>query len=320
VHLTLIAPADYARDVLPLSSSVWAAGRSLEEYIEDFTAVAGSAFGKRRFRTIGLQIDGSIVVSCKRYERELRCGAQLLRAVGIGAVFTPPELRGRGYASAMIGALLDRERAAGTDIAYLFADIHPSFYERLGFIALPSRSISLRADTLPATRLLVAPVEDGDWLAIRRCFEALDSRRPLAFRRTPLIWEWMRTMARTDRSDSGRVALLVRANRGAGAYVVGRRFPKLDAFALDEFGYTGDDGFDAIAPLIRSAAGDLRRVTGWLPPDIARSAIPRGAVRKRKNAILMIAPLSGPARASWRSNAEAVLADDADRCWSTDHI
>jgi GNAT superfamily N-acetyltransferase len=320
VHLTTIAPADYARDVLPLSSVIWAAGRSLEEYVDDFTAIAACAYGKRRFRTIGLQIDGAIVVSCKRYERELRCGEQLLRAVGVGAVFTPPPMRGRGYASAMIGALLDRERAAGTDVAYLFTDIHPSFYERLGFVALPSRSISLRADSLPATRLAIAPVEDSDWTAIRRCFDALDNRRPLAFRRTPLVWEWLRTMARTNRSESGRVALVVRVPRGVGAYVMGRRFPKLDAFALDEFGYTGDEGFDAIAPLIRSAAGDLRRVTGWLPPDIARSAIPRGAVRKRKNAILMIAPLSSHARATWRRSSAAILADDADRCWSTDHI
>jgi len=320
VQLTTIAAADYARDVLPHSSSVWGQGRSLDEYIEDFVAVAASAYGKRRFRTMGLRIDGSIVVSCKRYEREIRCGERVLRAVGIGAVFTPPELRGRGYATAMIGALLDSERTLGTDLVYLFSDIHPAFYERLGFIALPSRTISLRADTLPATRLAIAAVGDGDWTAIRRCFEALDSRRPISFKRTPLVWEWLRTAARVKRVDGQRIALVVRNARNASAYVFGRRFPKLDAFALDEYGYTGDDGFDAVAPLIRSAAGDLRRVTGWLPPDVARPAIPRGAVKKRKNGITMIAPISQPARAAWRRHAAAILGDDADRCWSTDHI
>ena len=320
MQLTTIAAADYARDVLPHSSSVWGQGRSLDEYIEDFVAVAASAYGKRRFRTMGLRIDGSIVVSCKRYEREIRCGERVLRAVGIGAVFTPPELRGRGYATAMIGALLDSERTLGTDLVYLFSDIHPAFYERLGFIALPSRTISLRADTLPATRLAIAAVGDGDWTAIRRCFEALDSRRPISFKRTPLVWEWLRTAARVKRVDGQRIALVVRNARNASAYVFGRRFPKLDAFALDEYGYTGDDGFDAVAPLIRSAAGDLRRVTGWLPPDVARPAIPRGAVKKRKNGITMIAPISQPARAAWRRHAAAILGDDADRCWSTDHI
>lgn len=320
MQLTTIATADYARDVLPYSSSIWAQGRSLEEYIHDFVAVAGSAYGKRRFRTIGLRADGAIVVSCKRYEREVRCGDRVLQAVGIGAVFTPAELRGRGYASAMIGTLLDSERAAGIDVVYLFSDIHPTFYERLGFIALPSRTISLRADKLPATRLDIAPVTEADWTAIRRCFDALDSRRPISFKRTPLVWDWLRTSNRLNRTGGQPVALIARRGRNADAYVFGRRFPKLDAFALDEYGYTGDDGFDAIAPLIRSAAGDLRRVTGWLPPDIARPALPRGAVKKRKSAILMLAPLSQPARASWRRNGPAILDDDADRCWSTDHI
>jgi hypothetical protein len=320
VQLTTIAPADYVRDILPASSSVWGYGRSLDEYVSDFVAVAASAYGKRRFRTIGLRLDGSIVVSCKRYEREIRCGDRVLRAVGVGAVFTPPPLRGRGYATAMIGALLDSERAAGTDVAYLFSDIHPVFYERLGFIALPSRTVSLRADMLPATRLEVGAVGDADWTAVRRCFDALDARRPISFKRTPLVWEWLRTSSRGNPTDGQRIALIVRHARTARAYVFGRRFPKLDAFVLDEFGYTGDDGFDAVAPLVRSAAGDLRKITGWLPPDVARPALPRGAVKKRKNSVTMIALLSGPARAAWRRHSAAILADDCDRCWATDHI
>jgi GNAT superfamily N-acetyltransferase len=320
VQLTTIATADYARDVLPHSSSLWAGNRSLDEYVRDFVAVAASAYGKRRFRTLGLWIDGSIAVSCKRYEREVRCGERILRAVGIGAVFTPVELRGRGYASALIGVLLDSERAAGTDLAYLFSDIHPAFYERLGFIALPSRTFSLRADTLPATRLEIAPVIDSDWSMIRRCFDALDSRRPIAFKRTPLVWEWLRTATRVSPSDGQRIGLIARRTRSAAAYVFGRRLPKLDAFVLDEFGYTGDDGFDAIAPLVRSAAGDLRKITGWLPPDVARPALPRGAVKQRKNGVTMIATISRSARAAWRLQASAIQADDADRCWSTDRI
>ncbi len=320
MQLTTIAPADYARDVLPHSSSLWAQGRSLEEYIDDFVAITASGYGKRRFRTIGVRVDGSIAVSCKRYERELRCGDRLLRAVGIGALFTPPALRGRGYASAMIGTVLDTERDAGTDIAYLFSDIHPVFYERLGFIALPSRTLALRADALPAARLAISAVEDADWSAIRRCFDTLDRRRPIALRRTPLVWEWLRTSARAQRGEGQRVALVVPRGRTADAYVMGRRFPKLDTFVLDEFGYTGDDGFDAVAPLLRSAAGDLRKITGWLPPDVARQTLPRGAVRKRKNGITMIAPLSRVARTAWRHHAAEILGDDADRCWTTDHI
>ncbi|GAC1416098.1 MAG: hypothetical protein NVSMB64_26310 [Candidatus Velthaea sp.] len=320
MQLLTIAPADYARDVLPLSNELWAEGRTFEQYVDEFHQIAASAYGRRRFRTLGLRVDGDVVASFKRYERELRCGSLTLRAAGIGAVFTPPDLRGRGYASAMLGAFLDAERAAGTDVAYLFSDIHPSFYERLGFIALPSRSISLRADALPARRLDIAAVEDADWTAIRRCFDTLDARRPIAFKRTPLVWDWLRLCARSTKPDGQRINMIVRKNRGAIAYVFGRRFPKLDAFVLDEFAYTGDDGFDAIAPLLRSAAGDLHKITGWLPPDVARVALPRGAVKKRKSAVMMVALLSSAARAGWRRTSAAVLEDDADRVWGTDHV
>jgi len=320
VQLTLIPPDDYARVVLPDSAALWAQGRTRDEYASDFHDIAASSYGKRRFRTLGLVVDGRIVASCKRYERELRCGERTYAAAGIGAVFTPADLRGRGYATAMLGAFLDGERARGTDLAFLFSDIHPAFYERLGFVALPSRTFSLRADSLPARRLDITPIGAGDWGGVRRCFDALDGRRSIALRRTPLVWEWLRIASRSHVANGARVELQVRKGKTALAYVFGRRLPKTDAFVLDEFAYTGDEGFDAIAPLLRAAAGDLRKITGWLPPQIARAALPRGAVKRRKSGIAMLVPLSTAARLAWRTEAAAVLADDADRCWPTDHI
>ncbi len=320
VQLSLIPPDDYARVVLPDSAAMWAAGRTHDQYIGDFHELAASSYGKRRFRTLGVVIDGRIVASCKRYERELRCGDRTYTAVGIGAVFTPPDLRGRGYATAMLGAFLDSERARGTDLVFLFSDIHPAFYERLGFAALPSRTFSLRADSLPARRLDIRPVGDADWSGVRRCFDALDARRRVALRRTPLVWEWLRIAARSHVASGARVEFHVRTGKTTLAYVFGRRLPKTDTFVLDEFAYTGDEGFDAIPPLLRAAAGDLRKITGWLPPDLARVALPRGAVKRRKSAIAMLVPLSTTARLAWRTEAAAILADDADRCWPTDHI
>jgi predicted N-acetyltransferase YhbS len=219
VRLVALTPDAYARTVLPVSADIWAEGRTLEEYAGDFSRVASSAYGRRRFRTLGITVGGALVASCKRYERELHCGERTYRAAGIGAVFTPPELRGRGYASAMIGAMLDAESAAGTDFAFLFSDIHPAFYERLGFVALPSRTFSLRADTLPARRLEIATVEDRDWSAIRRCFELLDRRRTFGFTRSPVVWEWMRLAARQHDRDAARVELIARGGRSVIARV-----------------------------------------------------------------------------------------------------
>ena len=311
----------YVRDVLPHSFALWGDGRTFERYAEDFRAVAGSTYGKRRPFTIGIREAGQTICSCKNYDRELRWEDSALRATGIGAVFTPPPMRGRGYATLMLGALLDSERDAGRDLAFLYSDIHPAFYEKLGFKAVPSRSIALRAASLDGSPCGSAPLEAKDWPAVRRCFEALDATRPWSLRRTPLVWDWMRRRFEAPvAAGEQAVRLVVRRERAVLAYAIGRRVPKRDAFVIDDFGFDGDAVRQLVAPLLRAAAGDLGRVAGWLPPPGAREALPRGSVRARKGAILMLAPLSARARTWWNRNAEAILAGRADATWSADHV
>ena len=319
IRLQIVAPDDYVRDVLPHSSALWAGARSFDEYAAEFLATANSSWGRRRFRTLGLRVAGELVASCKRYDRVLRCGARTYRAAGIGAVFTPDALRGRGSATALLGALLDAERDAGTDVVYLFSDIHPAFYERLGFVALPSRTIALRAAALSAERIEVEVLGDADAASVRRLFGAIDARRPFAFVRTPLDWEWQRLRAASREHAAQLVRLGVRRGRNLAAYVAGRRIPASDAFALDELAFARDDDAALIEPLLRAGAGDLQTIRGWLPPAIARDVLPRGAVRARKDAIAMVLPLSARFRAAFSTRATE-RRENADPCWSTDHI
>jgi predicted N-acetyltransferase YhbS len=321
VRLETIAPSDYIEQVLPATFPLWGAGRTFERYVEDFRAIAASAYGKRRPFTVGLREHGRIVCSCKNYDRELRVHDRALRATGIGAVYTPENERGRGFASVMFGAMLDGERAAGRDLAFLYSDIHPAFYERLGFKRLPSRLITLRAASLDGSHSGAVPLETKDWPAVRRCFDALDLQRPWGLRRTPLVWDLMRSRWNAPLPPGSQaVHLVVRRARTVLAYVIGRRVLREDAFVMDDFAFDGDDGRAALEPLLRAAAGDLRRVTGWLPPEGARDALPRGSVRVRKDAILMIAPLSAAARAWWAQNKDAIASAGADATWSADHI
>jgi hypothetical protein len=69
--------------------------------------------------------------------------------------------------------------------------------------------------------------------------------------------------------------------------------------------------------LLRSAAGDLRRIVGWLPPAPARGVLPRGSVRRRTSAIFMGAPLT---RGGMRFIERAQSTAGADAVWSLDHI
>lgn len=269
MRLAEIPAEAYARDILPQTAELWAGRRNFETYVAHTLELARCGYGRRHYRTFGLYDGVELVASFKRYERSIHFGPTRLRAIGLGAVFTPKDRRGRGYASAMIAMTLDAARDAGVDAVYLFSDIRPQFYEELGFVALPSRAISLRADSLSNERVTVTRLEDGDWSAVARCFELSERARRWGFTRTPLVWEWIRLRLRlgVERSSGHAANLVVRRGRGIAAYVLGIRAPEHDAYVLDEFGFADAQASRLVAPLLRSAAGDLQRIVGWLPPD-----------------------------------------------------
>ncbi|HEV3152805.1 MAG TPA: GNAT family N-acetyltransferase [Candidatus Baltobacteraceae bacterium] len=308
----------YAREILPLTYDLWGRGRTFDSYVSRTRELALTAYGKRSFKTIALSDSGrSVLATFKRYERTGHVRGSEFAAVGIGAVFTPPELRGRGYASAMLGLALDNERAAGADVAVLFSDIHPQFYRNLGFVELPSRTISLRVDTLSWQRLDVEVPDAHSWSGIRACFDAAAAHAEHGLNRTATFWNWLRTVLAGQEPKGQRVDLIVRRSRRVAAYVLGRREPRADAYVLDELGFI-DDGARAYIPaLLRYAAGDLRRVAGWLPPLPARSVLPRGAVRARRDGILMAAALSKIGQ-TYIDSARG--GSSGDPVWSTDHI
>ena len=319
MRLCDVSPERYATEVLPLTAELWAGRRDFERYVSQTLEIARSGYGKRHYKTIGFYEGDTLLASCKRYERTIHFGPARLRTFGIGAVYTPREFRGRGYASAMIAMLLDAGRSSGFDAAYLFSDIRSPFYEALGFRELPSRAISLRADTLPNERVPVARMEESDWNGVRRCFDLADRARPWGVLRTPLVWEWVRMRARhgSEHAIGHETNLVVRRGRGIVAYVLGVRTPEHDAYIVDEYGFADADAAALIRPLLRSAAGDLRRVAGWLPPDGARELLPKGSVRKRSDSIFMAVDLS-PLGKKWIGIASAPSSSDG--IWSTDHI
>jgi GNAT superfamily N-acetyltransferase len=317
MRLREMPPEQYVRDVLPLTAVLWAGRRSYDEYVAQTLEIARGTYGRRYFRTLGLYDGASLVASFKRYERTFAHEGSRLRGVGFGAVFTPGEYRGRGYASVMLAMALDDARSRGYDLAYLFSDIRPQFYEALGFVTLPSRRFSLRADALAARRVTLGRLEADDWSAVRRIFELGERRRATALLRTASAWDWIRMRMRhgSEHPAGEETNLVVRHRRGIVAYVFGARSPDRDAYLLDEFG-CADDGSAAIPSLLRAAAGDLRRITGWLPPGDARGLLPRLAVRRRSAAIFMMAAL----RPQSERLRDAIANADSDFCWASDHV
>jgi Acetyltransferase (GNAT) domain len=305
---------------LPLTAALWAGRRDLKTYVAQTNDLARSSYGRRFYRTAGLFEGKELLASCKRYERTTRLGSKSLRAVGFGAVFTPEHQRGKGYATAMLAMLMDEARTAGDDAAFLFSDIYPAFYATLGFKECPSSTFSMRSDSLKAERLRCSPIEDAEWHAIAQQFRTLQSGERWALARSGSTWwDWIRLRLRQRSEQPGAqiVALAARARRRVLAYVLGQRQPKKDVLTVDEFGWSGEEGRAALSALLKNAAGDLRRIAGWLPPAAARAALPRHTTRRRKDAILMIAPLS----ARGKQLVEIAGGNDArGGVWETDHI
>ena len=64
-------------------------------------------------------------------------GSPTPHGIRVGPVYTPPELRGRGYASALVGELTARLLSGGRSLCFLFTDLaNPtsnSIYQRVGY-------------------------------------------------------------------------------------------------------------------------------------------------------------------------------------------
>jgi GNAT superfamily N-acetyltransferase len=309
----------YAREVLPRTAELWAGRRPLDSYIAKTLEFAASPYGRRHYRTLGLYDGTVLVASFKRYDSVLRDGARRLRAFGFGAVFTPAEYRGRGYASVMLASALDAARAGGYDVAYLFSDIRPQFYSVLGFRMLPSRKFSLRADALPSGRLAPVRLEsDDDWRGVRRCYEFCLRRGGAGFARGATLWGWTRsrTTQRSEYAAGDPVNLALRRGNAVQAYVLGTRLTQRDAYVVDEYGFGNAAAAEKIPALLQAAAGDLRRITGWLPPAGWRDVLPKLAVRRRNAALLMVTPL----RPHGAQFVDRIAAANLELGWATDHI
>ncbi len=80
---------------------------------------------------IAIWEDGGVAVSLAGYSSPTPNG------IRVGPVYTPPELRGRGYASAVVAELTARLLAGGRSLCFLFTDLaNPtsnSIYQRVGY-------------------------------------------------------------------------------------------------------------------------------------------------------------------------------------------
>jgi GNAT superfamily N-acetyltransferase len=123
--------------------SIWSDGLSREAYERYFRAQVATHWGAAHLERVAWVEGDQVLASAKRYQLTLRFGGSEVPCLGIGAVFTPPQSRGRGHAAALIEAMIEEAARDGAGFALLFSEIDPAFYARLGFEAVPITEAAL---------------------------------------------------------------------------------------------------------------------------------------------------------------------------------
>jgi predicted N-acetyltransferase YhbS len=160
-----LAPATGAtlEHVLRDTYPVWGDGLSFDAYGRYVRGLRRTAWGEAHLERVVL-LDGSrLLASAARHDLTARIDGRIRRVLGIGSLFTPRELRGRGAASAMIAHLVDAANTEGHEFVLLFSDIGPALYERLDFVPVPLEQATLTVRQKGgAPAMLVRSGGDGD--------------------------------------------------------------------------------------------------------------------------------------------------------------
>lgn len=175
--------------ILDHTFPIWNEGLTREAYAQWNAAQQRTRWGRTHLQRLALVDDrGDLLSTAKCYRFDARVDGRALRICGVGAVFTPVERRGHGFASMLLQQLLERERADGIEMASLFSEIGPEFYHRLGFarVALDEVTVGVaRKDGAPAT--LVRAGEERDLPAIAAMHETRSAAVRFSLRRDPSL-------------------------------------------------------------------------------------------------------------------------------------
>lgn len=273
------ASHDQIRALYRESHALWGGGLDFEQYFSLWLELSSLPWCRRHasFR-VWVDASGRVLSSLKRYRPLLRILGRTARVTILGAIYTPKALRGRRHATDMLRAVIEECRQRGEPAAMLFSDIGASFYETLGFLALPAEEqwgrLPRVARGIPDGWEL-RPSEDSDLPAIMSAHADQAQRRPLAFVRDDEHWRFLRARSAGyfsrfhDKAvrqscrtalDNGRFVGYLITVEGHGEW------------NIREVGAVGGDPA-RMATILRLAAYEARRdgarrFYGWLPPEV----------------------------------------------------
>jgi GNAT superfamily N-acetyltransferase len=150
--------------VLDESKEIWSDGLSRLAYGRYNAAQMRTPWGGRHLRRFALlDREDRVLSTAKRYDFRACLDGRDIGVVGLGAVFTPAAMRGRGHARELITRIMAEAADEGAELALLFSEIDPAYYAELGFVAIPRREVLVRTkETTGAPMILVRAGEERD--------------------------------------------------------------------------------------------------------------------------------------------------------------
>jgi predicted N-acetyltransferase YhbS len=261
--------------ILDSSYALWGEGLSRRAYEQYNVAQQKTAWGSRHLHRVALVDGGRVLSSAKRYELDALLDGEAIRILGIGAVFTPPEHRGRGYAGKLIERLLEDGSRGGFAAALLFSEIGEEYYARLGFAPIPVQTLELgvaRHERRGAPAVGVRSGEPADLSVIAEIAARRAGPGRFLLRRAA---EWIEYGVTKKRLLAGMLApgsrnvqfFVVEEGGRPVAWVVLVRSGR--SLLLEECGDLDPSGARVGALLQVLLAGDAEvapSIRGWLPP------------------------------------------------------
>ncbi len=278
----------YFRGIQP----IWGGGLSEDRFQLFQRQLADAPEARERYRILGWFVQGRMASGMKAYDLRGACGGRPLRLLGVGAVFTPPELRRRGHAAAMLRAAMEAQAAAGATAAVLFSDIGVRYYERLGFHVLESRECTVEAVDLPRPGGGVRAALAGDEPMMTRLFAAgRNAGRRFALDRDGWTLRFqlrrLRELARARGMGEPEWGMVAEGRFGEGAAMV--RLARDSVDVLDA-AWSSDEARDRILGGLRDCLQRAGRIRVRLWPAGQLAGV--FTAPERASAVAMIAPLS----------------------------
>ncbi len=301
--MELVAAAgDLLAQILDSSYPRWGEGLTRRAYEQYNAAQLATTWGHAHLDRVALVENGKVLSSAKRYSLEILLDGRRCRTLGLGAVFTPPQLRGRRYASLLIERILAAAAAEGYDTALLFSEIGPDYYLRLGFTVVPHETSCVTLSRKPGAPAIMMRSGDRRDIPMMAAMHAeMAPRYRFAAVRQPDWIEYAiskrRLLAGLAPEGLGVLFYVVEEGGRAVAYLVmttGRR-----GWTIEECGDRDPLGSRVGALLqvllAREPASGLPPIYGWFPGDWLP---PQLSIESRTAAdqIMMMRPLGDRGR------------------------